>query len=66
MTSARSASPVYIWHGEEDTVVPVDVGKHYAANIPGARSRIMPGEGHFSVIFRALPEIVDALSAAHA
>jgi len=53
--------PVHVWHGEDDHVVPVAVGRHYADHIPGVRARILPGEGHFSVIFNSLPDIVEAL-----
>jgi pimeloyl-ACP methyl ester carboxylesterase len=53
--------PVHLWHGEEDRVVPVAVGQHYAAHIPGIRARIIPGEGHFSIIFNSLPEVVETL-----
>jgi pimeloyl-ACP methyl ester carboxylesterase len=55
--------PVHLWHGEEDFIVPVDVGKHYAAHVPGIKARILPGEGHFSVILNSLPEIIETLIA---
>jgi pimeloyl-ACP methyl ester carboxylesterase len=55
--------PVHLWHGEDDAVVPVGVGRHYAALVPGIRARIVPGEGHFSVVLNSLPEIVETLLA---
>lgn len=55
--------PVHLWHGEDDAVVPVGVGRHYAAHVPGIAARIVPGEGHFSVILNSLPEILQVLIA---
>lgn len=38
--------PVRIWHGELDPAVPVGMGRHLAARIPGAEATYLPGEGH--------------------
>lgn len=43
------AVPTVVHHGDADTTVPLDHGRRYAASIPGARLRIYPGHGHFSI-----------------
>jgi pimeloyl-ACP methyl ester carboxylesterase len=53
--------PCLLWHGEQDTTVPVAMGKRLAAEIPGCRARFYPGEGHFSLPVRRLDEILAAL-----
>ena len=50
--------PVHLWHGNDDTVVPVSHGHRYAESIKDVRSRFPAGEGHFSVPIRYADEIV--------
>jgi pimeloyl-ACP methyl ester carboxylesterase len=38
--------PVHLWHGEEDTLAPVSMGRYLAATIPGCRAHFLPGIGH--------------------
>ena len=40
-------APTLVLHGDEDPLVPMAGGEDTAANIPGARLRIVPGMGHF-------------------
>jgi pimeloyl-ACP methyl ester carboxylesterase len=54
------ATPVAIWQGDQDRMVPETHGAWLAANIPLARARFRPGEGHLSLINR-LGEILDDL-----
>jgi pimeloyl-ACP methyl ester carboxylesterase len=54
------ATPVAIWQGDQDRMVPSAHGAWLAANIPLARARLRPGEGHLSLINR-LGEILDDL-----
>ena len=54
------ATPVAIWQGDQDRMVPSTHGAWLAANIPLARARFRPGEGHLSLISR-LGEILDDL-----
>jgi pimeloyl-ACP methyl ester carboxylesterase len=54
------ATPVAIWQGDQDRMVPGTHGAWLAANIPLARARFRPGEGHLSLINR-LGEILDDL-----
>jgi len=43
----RVRAPTLVLHGDEDPLVPVRGGVDTAANIPGARLRIVPGMGHY-------------------
>jgi pimeloyl-ACP methyl ester carboxylesterase len=44
------AAPVWIHHGDADTLTPVGHGRHTAELVPGARLVIWPDEGHISLI----------------
>ncbi|WP_275560248.1 alpha/beta hydrolase [Streptomyces sp. 5-6(2022)] len=63
---ARVAVPALAVWGENDTVVPPDYGRAYAAAIPGARFALIPGAGHLPT--REAPEatfaVIDAFVAA--
>jgi pimeloyl-ACP methyl ester carboxylesterase len=54
------ATPVAIWQGDQDRMVPEMHGAWLAANIPLARARFRPGEGHLSLM-SMLGEILDDL-----
>ena len=54
------ATPVAIWQGDQDRMVPESHGAWLAENIPLARARFRPGEGHLSLI-NSLGEILDDL-----
>jgi pimeloyl-ACP methyl ester carboxylesterase len=43
----RLRAPTLVLHGDDDPLVPMAGGEDTAANIPGARLRIVPGMGHF-------------------
>jgi pimeloyl-ACP methyl ester carboxylesterase len=44
--------PATLWHGEEDSIVPIGVGRRLAAEIPDCRRHYLPGAGHFFIIER--------------
>lgn len=52
-------TPVHLWHGTADTMVPVAMGQLLASAIPDCRPTWLSGEGHF-LVFDRLPEILDA------
>jgi pimeloyl-ACP methyl ester carboxylesterase len=53
---------VHLWHGDADTIVPVEAGRYMASAIADCHSRIIPGQGHFMVI-DYMGEVIDALLA---
>ena len=53
---------VWLWHGEHDTLAPVDEARSLARAIPNCRSTFYPGEGHL-LIFEREEEILRALVA---
>jgi pimeloyl-ACP methyl ester carboxylesterase len=55
------ATPVAVWQGGQDRMVPSAHGAWLAANIPRARARLRPGEGHLSLAVNGLGEILDDL-----
>jgi len=56
--------PVRLWHGEQDVVVPPAMGHRLADEIPTCRAVFSPDDGHFSIIVKHLPEILEELSKA--
>jgi len=58
---AAIKSPVYLWHGEDDRIVPLAMARWVADRIPGVRATYHPGEGHFSIVVHHLDEIFEVL-----
>ncbi len=52
---------VHLWHGEQDTVSPIAVGRLIASEIPDCVSKFYPNEGHLSVLFNNMEEILSVL-----
>jgi pimeloyl-ACP methyl ester carboxylesterase len=42
----RIRAPTLVMHGADDPLIPAAAGRRTAANIPGARLKIIPGWGH--------------------
>jgi len=57
------ATPVAIWQGDQDRMVPAAHGDWLVANIPLARARLRPGEGHITLAANRFGEILDDLLA---
>jgi pimeloyl-ACP methyl ester carboxylesterase len=57
----RIRAPALVLHGAEDPFVPPAAGADIAANIPGARLRIIPGMGH-DLPAALVPFLVDAIA----
>lgn len=55
------STPVAVWQGDQDRMVPYAHGEWLAARIPGARVHLMPGEGHLSLALTAIGDILDDL-----
>jgi pimeloyl-ACP methyl ester carboxylesterase len=52
------STPVAIWQGDEDRMVPFGHGRWLADRIPGARAHLHPGEGHLSLLLTSFKEIL--------
>jgi pimeloyl-ACP methyl ester carboxylesterase len=55
------ATPVAIWQGDQDRMVPSAHGEWLVANIPLARARLRPGQGHLTLMAKELGPILDDL-----
>jgi pimeloyl-ACP methyl ester carboxylesterase len=55
------ATPVAVWQGDQDRMVPSAHGAWLAANIPRARARLRPGEGHLTLVVNRFGEVLDDL-----
>ena len=59
----RIRAPTLVLHGDDDPLVPMAGGEDTAANIPGARLRIVPGMGHLVILPEALvPLLIDEIA----
>lgn len=58
------AGEVYLWHGEKDRLVPPQMGRKMAASMVDCRARFYPHEGHFSLVFHRMDEILSQLAGA--
>jgi pimeloyl-ACP methyl ester carboxylesterase len=55
------ATPVAIWQGDQDRMVPIAHGDWLIDNIPLARARRRPGEGHLTLMTSSFGEVLDDL-----
>jgi pimeloyl-ACP methyl ester carboxylesterase len=55
------ATPVAIWQGDQDRMVPGAHASWLAENIPRARLRLLPGEGHLTLVVKQFGRILDDL-----
>ena len=60
---ADITSPVAIWQGGEDRMVPYAHGVWLASHVPTARPHLLLEEGHISLMVRAFDHILDDLLA---
>ena len=54
--------PVTVWQGDLDLMVPFAHGRWLADHLPAARARLVPGQGHISLVTRYRDEILDDLT----
>jgi pimeloyl-ACP methyl ester carboxylesterase len=57
------AAEVHLWHGEQDNNVSGSVGHYVADAIPNCHATFFDNEGHFSIIFNHMEEILSVLVA---
>ncbi|HET7019062.1 MAG TPA: alpha/beta hydrolase [Streptosporangiaceae bacterium] len=55
------AVPVAVWQGDADAMVPFAHGAWLAASISGAKSHLLPGHGHLTLVADKIGEIVTDL-----
>ena len=53
--------PCYLWHGEQDCTVPVEMARRLAELIPGCRATFLRDEGHFSLPLRHADAVLKTL-----
>jgi pimeloyl-ACP methyl ester carboxylesterase len=53
--------PVHVWHGEQDSLVPISAGHVLADRVPYATRRWCPDDGHISTIVNQTDPILAAL-----
>jgi pimeloyl-ACP methyl ester carboxylesterase len=59
--ASRITCPVTVLHGDSDFIVPVAQAHHTARLVPGAKLRVCPQLGHFSIVGQVLPELAALL-----
>jgi pimeloyl-ACP methyl ester carboxylesterase len=52
---------IYLWHGELDPLVPIDIGRELANAIPNCKAFFLPNEGHYSTLFDNIGEMISTL-----
>lgn len=55
--------PVHLWHGEDDSVVPVAMGRYIADQLLRCRTFFLEGEGHFSITVNYMEHALQTLKA---
>jgi pimeloyl-ACP methyl ester carboxylesterase len=60
---ADIGSPVTVWQGDQDAMVPLSHGQWLASHVPGAKSHLRLGEGHLSLVVKHLDDILGELAA---
>jgi pimeloyl-ACP methyl ester carboxylesterase len=53
---------VAIWHGILDNNVPVSMGCEMCKLIPNCKGHFLPNEGHYSIAFNHIEEIIDSIT----
>ncbi len=53
-----AGAPIAIWQGGQDQMVPFAHGAWLAAQLPGARAHLLPGEGHLTLAATAFGQVL--------
>jgi pimeloyl-ACP methyl ester carboxylesterase len=63
---ASIRTPITLWQGEEDRMVPFAHGAWLAEHLPGVRAHLLPDHGHLSLAVSSIGLILDELVASAA
>lgn len=55
---AAIKTPVSVWQGDEDRMVPFAHGRWLAGALPGAAAQLLPNEGHLSLVLDRFDDVV--------
>lgn len=58
-------TPIYLWHGEKDKGIPLAMAKHMSENLEGSILKTYPKEGHLSIIFNQIDDILNDFVSKH-
>lgn len=52
-------TPIHLWHGEKDKGIPLSMSKSMAQDLVESRLKTYPKEGHLSIVFNEIDEILE-------
>lgn len=50
--------PIFVWHGEDDPLVPCSWASFFEREVPGARAEVLHGHGHLSIVHERLTHVL--------
>jgi pimeloyl-ACP methyl ester carboxylesterase len=53
---------IFVWHGTKDLTVPITISKYYKINLKNKKMFIKPNEGHFSICYNFMNDIIQQVS----
>ncbi len=53
--------PVYIWHAELDNIIPINVSKVLAQQIPNVKTKFYKDKAHFTTVLTIIDDLVEEL-----
>ncbi len=53
--------PVHLWHGDNDKIVPIDIGRYVASHLPDCRTTVVPAGGHLMIIDH-IEDVLDVIA----
>jgi len=59
---AEVGRPVFLWHGEQDVIVPPSIGRYVAEKLPHCEVTFCPKEGHFSLVGNYMDIVLKAVA----
>lgn len=52
----RYKGPVWVWHGDQDTILPVQMAQAWKILYPESQFKVIQGQGHYSLPINFMPE----------